>query len=278
MTSANLKQGIHRMAFADNGLPEGWKNVLLADVGTITTGNTPPRKDISNFGDVFPWVKPSDLDQFDPVTITQEYLSEKGAKKARLLPAGTTMVSCIGNLGKVGLAGTALATNQQINSITFNNDLVDAKYGFFYFKTLKSWLEDHASATTLPIINKQRFSHAPFLLPPLAEQKRIVAKVEQLLARVNAARERLAKVPEILKRFRQSILAAACSGRLTADWREKQTNVRPVKEVLGRIQRSRLEQATSPKEETRGYLFIPGKRRFKTTPRDLGIYCVRQTL
>jgi|LGOV01.1.fsa_nt_gb type I restriction enzyme S subunit len=56
-------------------------------------------------------------------------------------------------------------------------------------------------------------------LAPISEQKRIVAKVEQLLSSVNAARERLAKVPTILKRFRQSVLAAACSGRLTADWR-----------------------------------------------------------
>lgn len=59
--------------------------------------------------------------------------------------------------------------------------------------------------------------HVP--VAPLAEQKRIVAKVEALLARVNAARERLAKSPAILKRFRQSVLAAACSGQLTADWR-----------------------------------------------------------
>jgi type I restriction enzyme S subunit len=58
-------------------------------------------------------------------------------------------------------------------------------------------------------------------LPPKVEQKRIVAKVEALLARVNAAREQLSRVSAILKRFRQSVLAAACSGSLTADWREK---------------------------------------------------------
>jgi type I restriction enzyme, S subunit len=59
-----------------------------------------------------------------------------------------------------------------------------------------------------------------FALPPLAEQKRIVAKVEELLERANAARERLRRVPEILKRFRQAVLAEACSGQLTEDWRE----------------------------------------------------------
>jgi type I restriction enzyme S subunit len=58
-------------------------------------------------------------------------------------------------------------------------------------------------------------------LPPLNEQRRIVAKVEELLAKVEACQRRLAKIPVILKRFRQSVLAAACSGRLTADWREE---------------------------------------------------------
>ncbi len=59
----------------------------------------------------------------------------------------------------------------------------------------------------------------PIALPPLAEQKRIVEKVEALLAQVKTARERLTRVREILKRFRQSVLAAACSGRLTEEWR-----------------------------------------------------------
>jgi type I restriction enzyme S subunit len=56
---------------------------------------------------------------------------------------------------------------------------------------------------------------------PLAEQERIVANVEKLLARVNASRERLARVPAILKRFRQAVLAAACEGRLSEDWRAR---------------------------------------------------------
>lgn len=56
-------------------------------------------------------------------------------------------------------------------------------------------------------------------VPPLAEQQRILDKLDEVLSRVNAARDRLARVPVILKRFRQAVLAAACSGRLTEDWR-----------------------------------------------------------
>jgi type I restriction enzyme, S subunit len=60
-------------------------------------------------------------------------------------------------------------------------------------------------------------------LSPLAEQERIVAKIEELLGRVTATRERLATVPTILKRFRQAVLASACSGRLTEDYRNHLT-------------------------------------------------------
>jgi type I restriction enzyme S subunit len=65
-------------------------------------------------------------------------------------------------------------------------------------------------------------------LPPLAEQRRIVAKVEELLGRVEAARARLARVPAILRRFRQAVLTAACSGELTAEWRESDADNWPV--------------------------------------------------
>jgi type I restriction enzyme, S subunit len=69
-----------------------------------------------------------------------------------------------------------------------------------------------------------RVSEIP--LPPFAEQKRIVTKVEDLLAGVRVARASLAHVPAILKRFRQAVLAAACEGRLTEEWRQQRQRTR----------------------------------------------------
>ncbi|MBA8733536.1 restriction endonuclease subunit S [Chromobacterium violaceum] len=71
-------------------------------------------------------------------------------------------------------------------------------------------------------INNLKWSHfeeIPLPLAPLPEQKRIADKLDSVLARVDACRERLARVQPLLKRFRQSVLAAATSGRLTEDWR-----------------------------------------------------------
>src|SRR5439155_16439844 len=77
-------------------------------------------------------------------------------------------------------------------------------------------------------------------LPPLAEQRRIVVKLETLLGKVDACQQRLARIPILLKRFRQSVLAAACSGRLTADWREENPN-QSASSLLDEIQGHRKE-------------------------------------
>jgi type I restriction enzyme S subunit len=228
-------------AATDFSLPEGWCETPLGDLGVLTTGNTPSRSNERNFGNTYPWVKPPDLDQAEPITSTKEGLSKEGASVARLLPANTVMVSCIGNLGKVGIAGTTLATNQQINSVTFYDSLVQPRYGFHYCRMLRSWLEDQASATTIPIVNKGKFSHAPFLLAPQAEQLRIAQMIDSLLEQVGQTRDHLSRLPALLKRFRQAVLAAASSGRLTEDWRNKKSHLTPVSQSLDRIMHVRRD-------------------------------------
>jgi type I restriction enzyme S subunit len=140
------------------------------------------------------------------------------------------LVSCIGNLGKTGITNTVVATNQQINSVEFYDSAVIDKYGYYVCKTLKPWMENEASATTIAILNKSRFSSAPFPLAPLPEQKRIADKLDTVLAHVDACRERLNRVPLILKRFKQSVLAAATSGKLTIDWRDE-NGIKPSRSI-----------------------------------------------
>lgn len=80
-------------------------------------------------------------------------------------------------------------------------------------------INERAAGVQLPRVTFSKIADLAVPVPPLAEQKRIAEKIDALFKEVNNARERLAKVPLILRRFRQSVLAAACSGRLTEDWR-----------------------------------------------------------
>ncbi|WP_299141855.1 restriction endonuclease subunit S [uncultured Vibrio sp.] len=204
-------------------LPKGWLNSKLSVVGNTVTGNTPPRKNPEFYDGNIPFVKPGDIDFDKELSQAEETLSNLGCGKARVLKKGSVLVTCIGNIGRVGLATQPMATNQQINSIEFD-DLILPKYAFYYCRTLSSWLKFNASATTVPIINKSKFSEAPFKVAPLAEQKRIVEKLDEVLAQVDTIKARLDGIPDLLKRFRQSVLASAVSGKLTEEWRGEALN------------------------------------------------------
>jgi type I restriction enzyme S subunit len=96
--------------------------------------------------------------------------------------------------------------------------------------------EYQTQTTNLRNLNFQDFlSRVVIPLPPRAEQDRIVARVDELLAPLERAREGLGRVPQILRRFRQAVLAAAYSGRLTEDWRAEQPASEPFTKRMERV-------------------------------------------
>ena len=125
----------------------------------------------------------------------------------------------------------------------------DPKYLAFYLRTdgFVSF-SNQLNQGDRPRVSFDQISSYEVPLAPLAEQKRIVAKVEKLLSKVDASRARLEKVSALIKRFRQSVLAAACSGRLTADWRGENPRVESGANLLVRIKQARLVAAVNAKE------------------------------
>jgi len=85
---------------------------------------------------------------------------------------------------------------------------------------------DYVNGSTRLKLTQTSMKSIPVRLPPLAEQKRIVAKVETILTSVDKVRTRLDRIPDLFKRLRQSILAAAVSGKLTKDWREEKGDIK----------------------------------------------------
>lgn len=201
-------------------LPEGWVECELSELGNIVTGKTPSTKEPSNFGGSIPFIKPGDLDLGGYIMNTADTLTEKGLSLVPTLPANSVVVTCIGNLGKVGITAKKSASNQQINAL-IPSEKLNVKFVYYQILTLKPWLESQSAATTIAIVNKSKFSQAPFKFPPLAEQKIIAEKLDTLLAQVDSTKARLEQIPQILKRFRQAVLGAAVSGNLTEAWRRK---------------------------------------------------------
>lgn len=96
------------------------------------------------------------------------------------------------------------------------------KYIFYWIKShhFLDYVNDVSYGVNMPRLGTNDGLNAPFILAPFAEQKEIVDRLDILLAQVEATRARLAHIPDNIKQFRQSVLAAAVSGKLTEDWRE----------------------------------------------------------
>ena len=204
-------------------LPEGWEWTSISEIGEVVTGSTPSTKQPEYFGTSLPFYKPTDLDAGYCVTQARQSLSELGESQCRVLPEMSILVTCIGaTIGKSGLARKRCATNQQINAIVPHRNFINPSWLYWMMTSpdIQNEIISNSSSTTLPILNKSRFSLIEIPLPPLNEQKRIADRLDQLLTSIDKTKAHLDRIPPLLKRFRQSVLAAATSGKLTEEWRE----------------------------------------------------------
>jgi type I restriction enzyme, S subunit len=196
-------------------LPKDWKLIRLKDICEVVTGTTPPKSDMSNYGNDIPFFKPPHL--WDGlISTTDEMLSLKGATKARVVPPNTVLVTCIGNLGRTGFVKKEAAFNQQINAI-LENDKIDGKYIFYQAQspTFRNQLEKLATGTTVSIVNKGNFETITILLAPPETQQAIVSKIEELFSELDKGIEDLKTAQQQLKTYRQSVLKWAFEGKLT---------------------------------------------------------------
>ncbi|MEW4295802.1 restriction endonuclease subunit S [Escherichia coli] len=156
-----------------------WPMVSIESVAKVITGKTPPKADPNCFGGNIPFITPSELTDSDYLLKPETTITEKGLATTKLIPKNSILVCCIGSLGKMAIADLPVATNQQINSVIFDDDKIYYRFGFYALKLLKNDLKKIAPSTTVAIINKSRFSELKIPCPPLEEQKRIATILDK---------------------------------------------------------------------------------------------------
>jgi type I restriction enzyme, S subunit len=228
--------------------PVGWVRTTLGEIGTLYCGQSPPSITVNGDGKGTVYV--TGPEQWDGARVlTDKWTTDP----RRIVPDGCIFVTVKGaGVGTI-FPGIACAIGRDI-------------YAYCPSASVSSAFIQHALHATINEVKRQAQGDIPGLsknhllkheigFPPLAEQRRIVAKIEALQERSRRVREALAEVGPLLEQFRQSVLAAAFRGDLTADWRDSHPNVESANELLHRIRterRRRWEQAELANYEVKG--------------------------
>lgn len=211
---------------SDFSISPEWVLTELGEIVEIHSGVGFPKHLQGQVDEEIPLYKVSDisnavLNSNSELYQANNYLSQEMADslKGHYFRKGSTLFAKIGEAVKlnrraeVGLAGLADNNVMGVSALSLIND----RFIFHFLNTIDLGKRSRSSA--IPSIRKSDIEELTILLPPKAEQEKIAELLDNHLAQVETIKARLKAIPKILKKFRQSVLADAVSGRLTEEWR-----------------------------------------------------------
>lgn len=181
-------------------------------VSKVVTGNTPPRKDPSNYGSTVEWLKSDNLGGLQP-TPAAESLSDVGATKARIVGSGSTLITCIAgsreSIGKSSLLDRTAAFNQQINAIVPGEEL-DPLFLFAQVKTAPELVRRKATDGMKGIVSKKTLESVKILVPSIDTQRHYSETATEILALKEHTQLRTSE----LRDLHESLSTRAFAGQL----------------------------------------------------------------
>lgn len=190
-------------------VPKEWEVKRIKDIGVVVTGSTPATSDMENYGNEYLFVSPVDLSWNKYIYNAEKKLSLKGYNLSRQIPIGAILFTCIGStIGKMGIAISPLACNQQINAIICNND-VSNEYLFYELSNRAKQIKLLAGEQAVPIVNKSDFENTKIFLPPLPEQQ----KIAEILNVWDKAIEKQTQLIEKLELRKKGLMQQLLTGK-----------------------------------------------------------------
>jgi type I restriction enzyme, S subunit len=169
-------------------LPSSWAWASLADVASWGSGGTPTAGNPRFYGGEIPWAVIGDLNDAIVIktanSITNEGLASSSAK---IVSEGAILIAMYGSIGKLGIAGRPMATNQAIAFACANEHIIEKSYLFWFLSSERNNFVQAGKGATQKNISQTVLKSWPIPVPPLPEQRRIVAALEDHLSRLDAA-------------------------------------------------------------------------------------------
>lgn len=189
-------------------LPDGWAWKKLGCITTTTSGGTPSRSNLSYWGGKIKWLKSGELND-DYIDEVEECITELGLQNssAKLFRKNTLLIAMYGaTVGRLGLLNVETTTNQAICAILNDKGFFENRYIFFYLLSIRKKMLKDSFGGAQPNLSQAYIKNLDIPLPPLAEQKRIVQKLDALFERIDKAIALLQKNINAADSFMNSVL------------------------------------------------------------------------
>jgi type I restriction enzyme S subunit len=221
-----------------------WERVLLGNVATILNGFAFPSNKFSSIGPGTPIIRIRDI-----LRDTTKTFFTGEVDPAYLVRKGDLLVGMDGDFNSSIWKGENALLNQRCCKITVDKRYFDKRFLAYCLPGYLSAINTYTSSVTVKHLSSRTIEEIPLPLPSIAEQKRIVAKIEELFSDLGAGVEALKKAKAQLKLYRHAVLKAAFEGRLTAEWREAHKGeLEPATAFLQRIKAEKKQDGVIARE------------------------------
>ena len=240
-------------------LPKGWIKSKLGDLLKLKNGFAFKSKDYSETG--IPIIRMSDILNGEIVLDKAAHVEELDEYERYVINKGDLLIGMSGSIGKFGIytRDEKVYLNQRVGNLKlFSDDLIDKRFIYYLVGNIQKKIVEKAYGGTVPNISAKDIEGTEILLPPLGEQKRMVAKLDVLFGELEVLKGHLENIPELLKNFRQAVLTQAVTGKLTAEWRVGK-NLGDVEEWVKNIVEERSNLGLLKKTKGLVYENVEGK-------------------
>lgn len=196
-------------------IPKDWEVKKLKRISNIITGNTPSKNNEDNYKNGYmQWIKPDNIMENFTITDSKEKLSGEGVKQARIIPKNSAIVCCIGTVGKLGINTEECATNQQINSVIFNNKKIFNKFGIYSLIASRQEHEKNSNKVVVSILNKSQQGNIEIALSNYEKQEKIAKFLDEKTSYFNNIISKKEKLIEKLEEAKKSLISEVVTGKV----------------------------------------------------------------